>query len=114
MVLGLIAMVLMMDWVQGKDFREVPNSVRESTTRTVNDGTNDLVNLADQVGTGASVTSKSRKSIGADGLEGAGDGGRPGKSSPPKGPGETAREIKISIKMKRKRSRLSKSENHTS
>ena len=80
---------------------------QESTTRTVNDGTNDLVNLSSQRSIGASETgSESRESIGADRLEGAGDGGRPGKSSPPKGPGETARENKkISFEMKR-RSRL--------
>lgn len=32
-----------------------------------------------------------RQGIGAERLEGAGDGGRTGKSSPPEGPGETAR-----------------------
>lgn len=53
------------------------------------------MNLSGQSSIGASETgSESRESIGADGLEGAGDGGRPGKSSPPKGPGETAKEIK--------------------
>jgi hypothetical protein len=57
------------------------------------------VNLAGLASIGASEAgSESRESIGADGLESAGNGGCPGESSPSKGPGETARkEKKISF-----------------
>lgn len=60
--------------------------------RTVNDGTDDLVNLARLSGIRAGEAGRQgRQGIGAERLEGAGDGGRTGKSSPPEGPGETAR-----------------------
>ena len=64
----------------------------ESSTRTVNDGTNDLVNSASLNGIRAGVAGRQGgQGIGAKGLESAGDGGRPGKGSPPEGPGETAK-----------------------
>lgn len=86
-------MALEMDWGPGKRFSRPPVSVAREVigTRTVNDGTNDLVNLARLKGVGAGETGRQgRQSIGAERLESAGDGGRPGKSSPPEGPGETA------------------------
>jgi hypothetical protein len=83
-------MVLTMDWIEGKDFR-VDHQPGESERRTVNDGTNDLVNLAGLGSLGAGEASRQgRQGRGAERLEGAGDGRRPGISSPPEGPGETA------------------------
>lgn len=63
---------------------------------TVNDGTNDLVNLSDRASIGAGITSRqSRESIGSERLESAaGDGGWPSVGSPPEGPGETAKRRK--------------------
>jgi hypothetical protein len=86
-------MVLEMDWGPGKRFSRPPVSVAREVigTRTVNDGTNDLVNVANLRGVGAGEAGRQgRQSIGAERLESAGDGGRTGKSSPPEGPGETA------------------------
>jgi len=87
-------MALEMDWGSGKRFSRPPVSAAKEVigrTRTVNDGTNDLVNPASQRGIGAGETGRQgRQSIGAERLESAGDGGRTGKSSPPEGPGETA------------------------
>lgn len=61
---------------------------------TVDDGTNDLVNLADEVRAGLRAGEPSRKGredIGTERLEGAtGHRGRSGESSPPEGPGEAA------------------------
>lgn len=58
--------------------------------RTVNDSTDDLVNLADARGIGAGE-SGGQGGEAIDGLAGtSGDGGRSRKSSPPEGPGKTA------------------------
>lgn len=67
----------------------------EEKQHTVNDGTNDLVNLSDLRGRGSSFrageSGQRRKTVGSERLEsGASDGGgRTSKSSPPEGPGET-------------------------
>lgn len=60
--------------------------------RTVDDGTDDLVNLAHEVGICASESSrKSRQRIGAKRLESAtSHRSRSGKGSPAEGPGEAA------------------------
>jgi hypothetical protein len=93
-VLGSIAMALEMDWGRGKDFRACPpKSCQgvEEQPRTVNDGTNNLVNLASLSDIRAGEASREGgQGIGAERLESAGDGGRPGEGSPPEGPGETA------------------------
>lgn len=87
-------MALEMDWGRGKDFRACPpKSCQgvEERPRTVNDGTNNLVNLASLSDIRAGEASREGgQGIGAERLEGAGDGGRPGEGSPPEGPGETA------------------------
>lgn len=60
------------------------------------------MDLADTSAGASEAGSESRESIGADGLEGAGNGGCPGESSPSKGPGETAKEgKKISFKVEK-------------
>lgn len=83
---------VMMDSGVGKDFREPGRRVSTGEGgHTVDDGTNDLVNLAIGGSTGAGESgSQGGKAI--DGLEGAAsDGAGASKSSPPEGPGETAR-----------------------
>ena len=79
----------------GKRFSRSPSDPGVEQ-RTVNDGTNDLVNLAGLNSIGAGEASRqSRQGIGAERLDGAGDGGRTGKSSPPEGPGETAKKKRV-------------------
>lgn len=69
----------------------------EEKQHTVNDGTNDLVNLSNlrgrSSGLRAGESGQRRKAVGSERLEsGASDGGgRTSKSSPPEGPGETTR-----------------------
>lgn len=87
-----IAMSLAMDWGRGKDFRDSvcspnPGQGVSREPRTVNDSTNNLVNLARLADIRAGEASREGgQGIGAQ----AGDGGRPGEGSPPEGPGETA------------------------
>lgn len=57
---------------------------------TVDDGTNDLVNLSNGRGLSAGHTGQGREAIGLRLESATGDGGRSGKSSPPEGPGKTA------------------------
>lgn len=73
-----------------KDFRAAVNG--EQLAHTVDDGTNDLVNLSTGGSLGASEPSERREGIELRRLEGAAcdDGGRSSKSSPPEGPGQTA------------------------
>ncbi len=82
------------DEIEGrKDFRAAANGedfggIEE---HTVDDGTNDLVNLSTGSSLGAGEPGEGRKAIELGGLEGtACDGGRSSKSSPPEGPGQTA------------------------
>lgn len=87
-----IAMGWTMDWGRGKDFRDSvcspnPGQGVSREPRTVNDGTNNLVNLARLSDIRAGEASREGgQGIGAQ----AGDGGWPGEGSPPEGPGETA------------------------
>jgi hypothetical protein len=61
----------------------------------VDDGTNDLVNLSDGTSLRAGEPGQGRKAIGSEGLDCAtSDGGRSSKSSPPEGPGKTAKSSK--------------------
>jgi hypothetical protein len=89
-VLGSIAMALEMDWGRGKDFRGVsaPRS-RQGVEQphTVNDGTNNLVNLA---GLSDIRAGEASREGGQGSVAKTSDGGRPGEGSPPEGPGETA------------------------
>lgn len=65
---------------------------------TVNDGTNDLVNLSGISSTSlrAGESGQRRKAVGSERLESATSdgGGRTSKSSPPEGPGETTRKAR--------------------
>ena len=82
------------DEIEGrKDFRAAANGedLGGIEEHTVDDGTNDLVNLSTGSSLGAGEPSEGRKAIELGGLEGtACDGGRSSKSSPPEGPGKTA------------------------
>lgn len=54
------------------------------------------MNLSRENGIRAGVTGRQgRQGIGAERLESAGDGGRPGIGSPPEGPGETAKKREL-------------------
>jgi hypothetical protein len=76
-----------------------PARAFEEQPRTVNDGTDNLVNLARLSDIRAGEASREGgQGIGAERLEGAGDGGRPGEGSPPEGPGETAVEKKNRVR----------------
>jgi hypothetical protein len=90
--IGLLLMIVAMKSIVEKIFAQPPTGrdwagIEE---HTVDDGTNDLVNLSNGAGLGAGEPSEGRKAIEL-GKEGAAcDGGRSSKSSPPEGPGQTA------------------------
>lgn len=67
--------------------------------RTVDNGTDDLVNLSNEASVGAGVPgTQGLESIGSERLESAtGHRGRSGKGSPPEGPGEAAVEKKATV-----------------
>jgi hypothetical protein len=91
--IGLLLMVVAMKSIVEKIFAQPPTGKdwAEFDEHTVDDGTNDLVNLANGAGLGAGEPSEGRKAIELGRLKGAAcDGGRSSKGSPPEGPGQTA------------------------
>ena len=82
---------------------------------TVNDGTNDLVNLSNLSSLGG-ILPQRRKAIGSERLEsGASDGGgRTSKSSPPEGPGETTEKLAGNRTQKREKRYKKEKKRHTS
>ena len=82
---------------------------------TVNDGTNDLVNLSNLSSLGG-ILPQRRKAIRSERLEsGASDGGgRTSKSSPPEGPGETTEKLAGNRTQKREKRYKKEKKRHTS